>query len=97
MGLRDLIAETYASLSHNRVRSGLTILGIVVGIASVILMVAIGRGAQSSIETSIQSAGSNLLMVMPGFGGGPGQVRQARGSAESLTVDDAQAIAALPA
>jgi putative ABC transport system permease protein len=69
-------------------------LGIVIGIGSVIAMVSIGNGAQSSIQSSIQSIGSNLLMVMPGAQRGPGQqVSGGAGSAHSLTQDDADAIA----
>jgi putative ABC transport system permease protein len=93
MRLDDVLEETAFSVSSNKVRSALTILGIVVGIASVIVMVAIGQGAQASITNSINQAGSNLIMVMPGFGGGGGAVRGARGSALSLTEEDAQAIA----
>ena len=86
MRFTDLISETLHSLTSNKVRSSLTILGIVVGIASVIAMVAIGQGSQATIEQSIQSAGSNLLTVSPSAAGqqGPG----ARGGAsdiESLT------------
>jgi putative ABC transport system permease protein len=93
MRIDDVIEETAFSVSSNKVRSALTILGIVVGIASVIVMVAIGQGAQASITNSIAQAGSNLIMVMPGFGGGGGgAVRGARGSAPSLTEEDAQAI-----
>jgi len=92
MRLDDVIEETAFSVSSNKVRSALTILGIVVGIASVIVMVAIGQGAQASITNSIAEAGSNLVMVMPGFGGGGGGVRGARGSALSLTEADAAAI-----
>jgi putative ABC transport system permease protein len=94
MRLDDVIEETAFSVSSNKVRSALTILGIVVGIASVIVMVAIGQGAQASITNSIQEAGSNLIMVMPGFGGGGGAgARGARGAALSLTTADAEAIA----
>ena len=93
MRLDDVVEETAFSVSSNKVRSALTILGIVVGIASVIVMVAIGQGAQASITNSINQAGSNLVMVMPGFGGGGGAVRGARGAALSLTEADAQAIA----
>lgn len=93
MRLDDVIAETAFSVSSNKVRSALTILGIVVGIASVIVMVAIGQGAQASITSSIESAGSNLIMVMPGFGGAGGAgARSARGAALSLTTQDAEAI-----
>ncbi|MBU6388463.1 ABC transporter permease [Patescibacteria group bacterium] len=91
---RDLIDETYAALSANRVRSSLTMLGIVIGIASVIALTAIGQGAQASIQTSIQSIGSNLIEVLPGaarqfgFGASGG-----RGTARSLTIGDENAIA----
>ncbi len=68
-------------------------LGIVVGIASVIAMLAIGAGSQASIESSIQSAGSNLLTVSPSSGGqsGPG-ARSAASSVESLSLEDAEAL-----
>lgn len=89
----DIVQETHASLSGNKVRSGLTMLGIIIGISSVIAMVAIGTGAQNSIESSIQSIGSNLIMVMPGAQRGPGvQVSAGRGTAKSLTQADADAI-----
>jgi putative ABC transport system permease protein len=94
MRLNDIAEETLFSVSSNKVRSALTILGIVVGIASVIVMVAIGQGAQASITNSIAQAGSNLIMVMPGFGQGGGAVRGARGGAMSLTESDAEAISA---
>jgi putative ABC transport system permease protein len=90
----DLLKETYTALSSNKVRSGLTMLGIVIGISSVIAMIAIGQGAQGTIQASIQSIGSNLVMVMPGALRGPGfQVSAGRGSARTLTGADAQAIA----
>src|SRR3989339_638081 len=89
----DILEETYTALSANKVRSGLTVLGIVIGISSVIAMVSIGQGAQGSIQSSIQSIGSNLIMVMPGAQRGPGiQVSTGRGSAKSLTSADADAI-----
>lgn len=89
----DLLNETYSALSANKARSGLTMLGIIIGIASVIAMTALGQGAQNSVSSSIQSMGANLLMVMPGaarsFGGPSG----GRGGAKSLTVADASSIA----
>jgi putative ABC transport system permease protein len=95
MTTRDIIEETYAALSGNKVRSGLTILGIVIGIGSVIAMISIGQGAQSSIQSRIQSIGSNLVLVMPGAQRGPGyQVSSGRGSARTLTQEDANAITA---
>ncbi|MBU1130472.1 ABC transporter permease, partial [Patescibacteria group bacterium] len=88
---QDLIKETYTAIVSNKVRSMLTVLGIVIGIGSVIAMVSIGAGAQSSIESSIQSIGSNLLMVYPGSETSRG-ISKGAGTAKSLTVDDAQAI-----
>lgn len=93
MKISDLIEEIYFALLANKARSGLTVLGIVIGIASVISMIAVGAGSQSSIESRIQSLGSNLVLVMPSMQRGPGyQVSQGRGSAQSLTLEDAQAI-----
>lgn len=91
MIIADLMYETYSAVTVNKARSGLTILGIVIGIASVIAMVAIGQGAQNSIQSSIQSIGSNLLMVTPGATRGI-SVSSGRGSAQSLTKADADAI-----
>lgn len=85
--IKDLIQEVLWSLMGNKVRSGLTILGIVIGIASVITMVGIGQGSKKSIETQIESIGSNLIMIMPGSQS-VGGVRQSSGSAQSLTEDD---------
>jgi putative ABC transport system permease protein len=93
MSFSDFILEIYTALTVNKVRSGLTVLGIVIGIASVIIMVAIGKAAQVSIEQNIQAMGSNLLMVRPGSQQGPGsEVRGAQGSAQSLTLDDVTAL-----
>ena len=89
----DILEETYAALSGNKVRSGLTMLGIVIGIGSVIAMVAIGQGAQATIQSSIQSIGSNLVLVLPGAQRGPGAgVSTGRGAARTLTQQDADAI-----
>jgi putative ABC transport system permease protein len=95
MTLTDTFEETYAALSANKVRSGLTILGIVIGISSVIALVSIGQGATSSITASVQSLGSNLLIITPGAArtvGGFGATA-GRGGAKTLTQDDADAIA----
>ncbi|MBN1258229.1 ABC transporter permease [Candidatus Peregrinibacteria bacterium] len=89
----DIFEETYAALSSNKARSGLTILGIVIGISSVIVMVSIGQGAQGTIQSQIESIGSNLIMVTPGAQRGTGiSVSAGRGSARTLTQDDADAI-----
>jgi len=96
MKTKDILQETFMALSGNKVRSGLTMLGIVIGIASVIAMTAIGTGAQNSISASIQSIGANLIVVSPGAPRGVGQqVNQGRGSAKTLTIEDANALASL--
>lgn len=94
MTIKDTFEETYAALSANLTRSGLTVLGIVIGIASVIALVSIGQGATASIQSSIQSIGSNLLEITPGAQRSPGGfgVSSGRGSAQTLTSDDADAI-----
>ena len=93
MKTSDIFEETYFSLTANKARSFLTVLGIVIGIGSVIAMIAIGQGTQSTIQSNIQSLGSNLVLVTPGMQRGVGtQVSQGRGSAQTLTLDDADAI-----
>jgi putative ABC transport system permease protein len=93
MQIRDLFEESYSALVSNKVRTSLTVLGIVIGIGSVVAMVAIGQGSKNSIQESINSLGSNLIMVMPGtqknIGAG---VSSGRGSAQTLTLKDAEAI-----
>ncbi|MBU6389410.1 ABC transporter permease [Patescibacteria group bacterium] len=92
MTVQDLFIETYSALSANKVRSGLTILGIVIGISSVIALVGVGQGATSSITSRISSLGSNLLEVIPGAPRNAGPVSLGFGNATTLTPDDAAAI-----
>ncbi|MFA5158833.1 MAG: ABC transporter permease, partial [Patescibacteria group bacterium] len=95
MKLTDIFQETYSALLSNKVRSGLTMLGIVIGIGSVIAMVSIGQGAQSAIESKIESLGSNLILITPGMQRGVGtQISSGRGSATTLTNEDSEAIMA---
>ncbi len=95
MTYKDIFHETYSALSANKVRSGLTILGIVIGIGSVIAMISIGQGAQGSIQSSIQSIGANLIMVMPGAQKTPGySVSAGRGTSRTLTNEDSAAVVA---
>jgi putative ABC transport system permease protein len=85
MNLQQAILEAIESLSSNKVRSGLTVLGIVIGVGAVIAMLGIGRGAQAAITGSISDIGTNLLFV---FDGGSDEVRNPK----PLTLGDAQAI-----
>ncbi len=94
MFISDLIKETYFALSSNKSRSFLTILGIVIGIGSVIAMISIGQGAAANIQSNIESLGTNLLIVSPGAQRGAGSVvRGGFGSATTLTISDSKAIA----
>ena len=81
------------ALRVNRMRSALTMLGIIIGVAAVIAMVGVGAGATKRIQDQIQSIGSNLIMVMPGSVSTNG-VRLGAGAVASLTQDDSKAIAA---
>jgi putative ABC transport system permease protein len=93
MTYKDLFEETTSALLANKVRTGLTILGIVIGIASVIAMVAIGNGSTESIQSSIQSIGSNLIEISPGAQRTPGStVSAGRGTANTLTMSDVTAL-----
>ncbi|MFA5052476.1 MAG: ABC transporter permease [Parcubacteria group bacterium] len=89
MKLSDILEETTVALKRNKSRSGLTILGIVIGISSVITMVSIGNGAENSITSQIESIGSNLITVMPGALTTSGsRVSSGLGSADSLKMSD---------
>src|SRR5437016_8307123 len=88
----EIIAIAIEALRANKMRSFLTMLGIVIGVAAVIAMVALGRGAQQSVKERIAALGTTLLTVMPGQGFGPGRVASASDRA-ALTIDDAEAIA----
>src|SRR5919201_6165649 len=81
------------ALRRNAMRTALTALGMIIGVAAVIVMVAIGAGARSSIESQIRSAGSNIVIVNAGSGAF-GPVRAGQGAVTTLTPDDAAAIRA---
>jgi putative ABC transport system permease protein len=92
MKIQDLLHEVFNAVYGNKVRSALTVLGIVIGIGSVISMISIGEGAQKSIEDNVKSIGSNLIFITPGFSRTPGPVSGGRGGAQSLTMEDNDAI-----
>jgi putative ABC transport system permease protein len=81
------------ALRVNRLRSALTMLGIIIGVGAVIAMVAVGSGATARIQEQIQSIGSNLIIVLPGSITSGG-IRLGSGAVSSLTEDDAKALAA---
>ena len=95
MNLSQSLLIAWESISGNKMRSLLTVLGIIIGVAAVIAMLSIGRGAQASIRTQIESNGTNLLFIRPG-NFQQGGVASAAGSAATLTLDDAEALRNAP-
>src|SRR5687768_15532564 len=83
------------ALKRNPLRTALTMLGVVIGVAAVIAMVALGSGARGSVETSLKSAGTNIIQISAGNytrGGESMNIASGLGAATTLTLDDAQAI-----
>ena len=91
MELKHLIQTAFRSIIRNRMRSLLTMLGVIIGVASVIDMVAVGKGAQMQIEEQIAALGTNVIMVHPGAASQRG-IRMGAGSRQSLTVEDVTAL-----
>ncbi len=86
------LSTAWVGVVTHKLRSSLTILGIVIGVAAVIILMSISRGAEASIISRIESLGSDLLLIRPGTTTGFGGVRGATGSATTLTLEDAAAI-----
>jgi len=95
MKLYRLLMVALRSLSTNKLRTGLAMLGIVIGVGAVIAMMSIGRGAEVAITARVEGVGTNLIFISPGSTTEAG-VRSASGSAASLTLDDAEALAEAP-
>lgn len=92
MRLARTLRTALTALTSNKMRSGLTVLGIIIGVAAVIALMSIGQGSQAAITSNIESLGTNLLFVSPGASS-TGLVRGAQGSANTLTLADANALA----
>jgi putative ABC transport system permease protein len=91
MNLFESTRIALRSLTANKLRAGLTMLGVIIGVAAVIALMSIGRGASAAISNQIQSIGTNLLFVRPGASSTSG-VRGAEGSAGTLTIEDGEAL-----
>ena len=91
MPIRETLAVALEALRSNKLRSLLTMLGIVIGVSAVIAMVALGRGAQQSVKDRIAALGTTMLTVVPGQQRGPGSVASAT-DRRPLTLEDAQAL-----
>ena len=88
----QVVIEAFRAMSMNRLRAGLTMLGIIIGVGAVVLMLAIGESVRTDINQRISAMGSNLFIVFPGTQTSNG-VRAGRGAAQTLTQADAQALA----
>src|SRR5260370_33147878 len=91
MSIFMIFRIAFKALGRNKLRTALTMLGMIIGVGAVITMVALGTGAQTSIESQIQSTGTNMIIVNAG-NFSTGGVRQGQGNASTLTPDDATAI-----
>ncbi len=90
-----MLSEAWQAMNANRMRTFLTMLGMIIGVGAVILMLAIGQGVRQKVESSIASMGSNLFIVLSGSTTSGG-ARMGFGAAPTLTLADAQAIEELP-
>jgi putative ABC transport system permease protein len=93
MNIRETFRVALRAIRRNKVRSALTMLGVIIGVASVIAMIALGSGARAAIDEQIQSQGTALIYLSSGSWGGPGRARQGAGTTQTLTVEDAEAVA----
>lgn len=91
MDFKELILSAFEALSLNKTRTALATLGIVIGIGAVIALLSLGQAGQKSVESQIQSLGSNLLTIIPGSFR-PGNFQSVSAAAVTLTYDDAKAI-----
>ena len=94
MKLTDLVGLALSRLGTGKLRTALTMLGIIIGVASVVALVSVAQGATKGISNQLQSLGTNLITVSPGFTR-TGATRGAIGSATTLTLEDADSLAAL--
>ncbi|HUL73215.1 MAG TPA: ABC transporter permease [Vicinamibacterales bacterium] len=95
MSLLMIFVIALRALARNKLRTALTMLGMIIGVAAVITMVALGSGAQAAIEEQIRGAGTNMITIFPGSVN-MGGVKQGQGTSSRLIPDDAKALRALP-
>jgi putative ABC transport system permease protein len=96
MSLLMTLRIAFKALGRNKLRTGLTMLGMIIGVGAVIAMVALGTGARAMIEEQIKTAGTNLLTVYAGSSSAVGGVRGGSGSSVTLTPEDAAVLRELP-
>jgi len=89
---RETLRIAWSGITANKLRSGLTILGMTIGVASVIVLIAVGNGSSKAVQSRIQSLGTNVLIVMPSGGGFRGGARARTTESISLSKSDAEAL-----
>ena len=92
--IRPMLGEAWLAMGANRLRTALTMLGMVIGVGAVVIMLAIGQGAQYAVQQTINTMGSNLFIILAGSSTTAG-VRSGSGGGPTLTVSDSEAIAEL--
>lgn len=92
MSLLGIIKIALKSLTRNKTRTFLTMLGIIIGVAAVIAMLAIGQGAKKIVEDQVNSMGTNVIMVSSNFMSQQSNVRQAQGGGNLINIDDVNAV-----
>lgn len=92
MNITNLFKIALRAIAANKLRSFLTMLGIIIGVASVIAMLAIGQGSKESIQKNISEMGSNMIMIRPGQDKGPGGARQDASEMQTLKLKDYEAL-----
>jgi putative ABC transport system permease protein len=95
MKLGDLVRLALSRLGTGKLRTALTMLGVIIGVASVVALISVGQGATAGINSRLQGLGTNLLSIIPGSTT-TGVTRGALGSVTTLTIEDATALATLP-
>src|SRR5437879_10213699 len=90
--LPPTVRTALRALSRNKLRSGLTAVGIIIGVGTIIAMLGIGNGAKAQVESQVASLGQNVIMVYPGSSSSGSGVRLGYGSTVTLTIEDALAI-----
>src|ERR1700690_1634353 len=88
----EMLRIAWSGITANKLRSGLTILGMTIGVASVIVLIAVGNGSSKAVQSRIQSLGTNVLVVMGSGGGFRGGARASTAASISLTKADAEAM-----
>ena len=88
--MKETIATAWAGLTANKLRSGLTILGLMIGVGSVIVLIAVGTGSSDAVQTQIDALGSNVLLI--GSNNSLGGLRAAATTSTALTLSDATAM-----